>query len=45
MNQVAKVRADILALEDSMKDMEGYDEGGNDICRISHYNVPGLYAR
>lgn len=44
MNQVAKVRANIMALEDSMKEMDGYEKG-NGPCKITHYFAPGVYAR
>ena len=43
MNQVA--RNDILNLENSMKEMDGYDEGGKSICKITHHFAPGVYAR
>jgi len=45
MNEVAKFRSNIMALEDAMKTLPSYDAGGENTCRISHYNVPGLYAR
>ena len=38
-------RSNILALESSMKGLPGYDEGGDEICRIRHFHVPGLYGR
>ena len=28
-----------------MQELEGYDEGGDNICRIKHYHAPGLYGR
>ena len=43
MNEVA--RRDILNLEEAMRDMPGYDDGGKEICRIKHYFAPGVYAR
>jgi hypothetical protein len=45
MNDLVKHRADILNLEESMKELPGYDEGGETICRITHYHAPGLYGR
>ena len=45
MNEVARARSDILDLEESMKYLDGYDEGGDEICRITHYHAPGLYGR
>lgn len=44
MNEVA-CRSNIMALEDAMKDLPGYDDGGDEICRITHYHAPGLYGR
>lgn len=44
MNEVVKARADIMALESTMKEMEGY-EAGNGPCKIRHYFAPGVYAR
>lgn len=38
-------RSNIMALEDSMSLLDGYDEGGKEICRITHYHAPGLYGR
>lgn len=43
MNEVA--RNNILNLEGAMQELEGYDEGGHNICRITHYHAPGLYGR
>ena len=43
MNQVA--RNNILNLEEAMKSHPSYDKGGDEICRITHYHAPGLYAR
>jgi hypothetical protein len=43
MNEVA--RMDILNLEDAMKQLDGYDPGGKEICRITHHFAPGVYAR
>ena len=40
-----KSRADILNLEDAIKEMEGYDPEGKELCRITHYFAPGVYAR
>ena len=34
-----------MALEESMKCLEGYDEGGEQTCRIRNYHAPGLYGR
>ena len=34
-----------MALEETMKNMEGYDEAGQNICQITHYHAPGLYGR
>ena len=45
MKEVAQSRADILGLEATMKEMEGYDPEGKEICRITHYFAPGVYAR
>ena len=42
---VEKSRDDILKLEATMREMEGYDEGGKEGCRIRHYFAPGVYAR
>ena len=44
MSQLAKDRADILNLEDSMRAQEGFEEG-NGPCKITHYFAPGVYAR
>lgn len=43
MNKVA--RRDILNLENAMRQIDGYDEGGKNLCRITHYFAPGVYAR
>ena len=45
MNEVQKSRADILKLENVMRQMEGYDPEGKELCRITHYFAPGVYAR
>jgi hypothetical protein len=46
MKEVAlRNRKNIMALEESMKCLEGYDEEGKEICRIQHYHAPGLYGR
>ena len=45
MNEVQKARADILKLEGVMRNMEGYDHEGKELCRITHYFAPGVYAR
>ena len=42
---VIRSRANILALEECMKDLPGYDDGGDEICQITHYHAPGLYGR
>lgn len=44
MNELA-ARSNILALEEAMRDEDGYDEGGKEICRITHHFAPGVYAR
>ena len=40
-----KERSDILALEETMKSMQGYDHEGKTLCKITHYFAPGVYAR
>ena len=45
MKTLTKERADILNLESAMCDMEGFDPEGKEICRITHYFAPGVYAR
>ena len=45
MKEVARARANILHLEEAMKELEGYDKEGKEICRITHYHAPGLYGR
>ena len=45
MNDLERYRHDILALEESMQDLDGYDHGGKDLCKITHYFAPGVYAR
>ena len=45
MKGVARARANILNLEEAMKELEGYDKEGKEICRITHYHAPGLYGR
>ena len=45
MNEVAKSRHAILDLEAGMREMDGYDPEGKEICRIKHYFAPGVYAR
>ena len=45
MKEVARARANILNLEEAMKELEGYDKEGKEICRITHYHAPGLYGR
>lgn len=44
MKALSKGRAEILALENSMKGLEGYSEGDGP-CKITHYFAPGVYAR
>jgi hypothetical protein len=44
MKALSKDRAQILALEESMKGLEGYYEGDG-LCKIKHYFAPGVYAR
>lgn len=43
MNELA--RTDIINLECAMREMENYDEGGKETCRITHHFAPGVYAR
>ena len=43
--ELQKERADILRLEEVMQSMDGYDEEGKTLCRITHYFAPGVYAR
>ena len=38
-------RNNILALEETMKNMNGYDPGGKEFCKITHRFAPGVYAR
>ncbi len=38
-------RRGILDLEKTMKQMDGYDPEGKEICSIAHYFAPGIYAR
>ncbi len=38
-------RNDILALEETMKNMDGYDHEGKELCKITHHFAPGVYAR
>ncbi len=38
-------RNDIQALEETMKNMDGYDPEGKEICKITHHFAPGVYAR
>ena len=45
MRALAKERADILSLESAMSEMDGYDLEGKEICKITHYFAPGVYAR
>ncbi len=45
MKGLIKERGDILALESVMRDMDGYDPEGKEICKITHYFAPGVYAR
>jgi hypothetical protein len=45
MNEIERSRHDILALEATMQDMDGYDHEGKEICKITHYFAPGVYAR
>lgn len=45
MNDLVRARANVIALEECMKELPGYDDGGDEICRITHYHAPGLYAR
>lgn len=45
MKELAKARANILKLEEVIKQLDGYDEEGKEICRITHYHAPGLYGR
>ena len=45
MKELEVSRHDILALEETMQDMDGYDHEGKEICKITHYFAPGVYAR
>ena len=45
MNAVLKGRSDILKLEDAIKQLPGYDHEGKNLCRITDYFAPGMYAR
>ena len=45
MNELAKARAGVMALEESARELPGWDEGGENICRITHYHASGLYGR
>ena len=45
MKALVKERADILSLESAMSEMDGYDPEGKEICKITHYFAPGVYAR
>jgi len=45
MNELERSRHDILALEETMQNMDGYDHEGKEICKITHYFAPGVYAR
>ncbi len=45
MKDVARERSDLLRLETAMEEMPGYDPEGKEICRITHYFAPGVYAR
>ena len=38
-------RNNIFALEETMKNMDGYDPGGKESCKITHHFAPGVYAR
>ena len=38
-------RNNISALEETMKNMAGYDPGGKELCKITHRFAPGVYAR
>ena len=45
MKALTKERGAVMALESAMSEMEGYDPEGKEICRITHYFAPGVYAR
>jgi len=45
MKDIVAARSNVLALEECMKQLDGYDEEGKEICRIRHYHAPGLYGR
>ena len=45
MKELEVSRHDILALEETMQDMDEYDHEGKEICKITHYFAPGVYAR
>ena len=44
MKALTKERTDILKLEDSMRQLDNYEEGDGP-CKITHYFAPGCYAR
>lgn len=43
MNELVRER--ILDLEGVMQTLPGYDPEGKELCRITHYFSPGVYAR
>jgi quercetin dioxygenase-like cupin family protein len=45
MGNAVQERSNIMALEDAMKQLEGYDPEGKETCRITHHFAPGVYAR
>ena len=44
-NKSLQARTDILNLESAMKELQGYDLGGENTCKITHHFAPGVYAR
>lgn len=44
MKALSKDRQDILNLEASIRQQEGFEEGDGP-CKITHYFAPGVYAR
>ncbi len=45
MKALTKERASILNLETAMQKLPGYDLEGKELCQITHYFAPGMYAR
>ena len=42
---LSKDRSNILKLENAIKEQPGYDHEGKQLCKITHYFAPGMYAR